>query len=64
MVKKKVLSVNNWWNVKGIIFDRNITIRYSHKIQIGNKVLTNDDCFLDAKSDSNKVIVIREKEAV
>jgi len=39
MVKKKVLSFNNWRSWKRVLFDRDITIIYAHKIQIGNKVI-------------------------
>ena len=43
---------------KNVIFGRNITIRHPHKIIIGNNVVFDDYCVIDAKGEKNKGIII------
>lgn len=43
---------------RNVIFGRNLTIRQPHKIRIGNNVIIDDDCTLDAKGESNQGITI------
>jgi acetyltransferase-like isoleucine patch superfamily enzyme len=44
---------------KDVNFGRNITIRHPHKITIGNNVVIDDNCMLDAKGTTNKGIEIK-----
>jgi acetyltransferase-like isoleucine patch superfamily enzyme len=41
---------------RNVVFGRNLTIRQSHKIEIGNNVIIDDDCTLDAKGQNNQGI--------
>ena len=43
---------------RNVIFGRNLTLRHPHKIVIGNNVILDDECLLDAKGDSNVGITI------
>lgn len=43
---------------KNVVFGKNITIRHPGKIRIGNDVIIDDNCVLDAKGEDNKGIVI------
>jgi acetyltransferase-like isoleucine patch superfamily enzyme len=43
---------------KGVIFGRNVVLRYPHKIFLGNNVVIDDNCLLDAKGRDNHGIVI------
>lgn len=43
---------------KGVAFGANMAIRHPHKIHIGNNVLIDDNCVLDAKGESNEGIQI------
>lgn len=43
---------------KNVIFGRNLTLRHPHKIEIGDNVIFDDECLLDAKGDSNHGIRI------
>ena len=43
-----------------VIFGKNLTIRYPHKISIGNNVIIDDNCLLDAKGKENNGIVIED----
>lgn len=45
---------------KGVSFGRNITIRHPNKIVIGNNVVIDDNCVLDAKGTENKGIEIKD----
>jgi len=45
---------------KGVSFGRNITIRHPNKIVIGNNVVIDDNCMLDAKGTSNRGIEIKD----
>jgi acetyltransferase-like isoleucine patch superfamily enzyme len=38
---------------KNVIFGRNLTLRHPHKIVIGDNVIIDDECLLDAKGESN-----------
>lgn len=42
---------------RNVIFGRNLNLRQPHKIKIGNNVIIDDDCTLDAKGGSNQGIV-------
>lgn len=41
---------------KNVTFGRNVTLRHPHKIVIGDNVIIDDECLLDAKGDSNQGI--------
>lgn len=43
---------------RGVIFGRNLTLRHPHKIIIGDNVIIDDECLLDAKGESNGGISI------
>lgn len=43
-----------------VIFGQNVVLRHPHKIHIGNNVVIDDNCLLDAKGDSNRGIRIGE----
>ena len=43
---------------RNVVFGKNITIRHAHKIRIGDNVIIDDNCVLDAKGDSNHGITI------
>lgn len=43
---------------KNVNFAKNITLRHPHKISIGNNVIIDENCMLDAKGDSNNGIII------
>jgi acetyltransferase-like isoleucine patch superfamily enzyme len=43
---------------KNVIFGRNLTLRHPHKIIIGDNVIIDDECLLDAKGESNSGIRI------
>lgn len=43
---------------KNVIFGRNLALRNPHKIVIGDNVIIDDECLLDAKGDSNQGITI------
>jgi acetyltransferase-like isoleucine patch superfamily enzyme len=43
---------------RGVIFGKNITIRHPDKIRIGDNVVLDDNCVIDAKGETNKGIVI------
>ncbi len=42
----------------GVVFGRNITLRHPKKIHLGNNVILDDNCVLDAKGDANRGILI------
>lgn len=44
---------------KGVVFGRNITLRHPNKIIIGDNVLIDENCMLDAKGNDNKGIEIK-----
>lgn len=43
---------------RNVIFGRNIAIRHPHKIYIGDNVIIDDNCVLDAKGEANEGIRI------
>ena len=43
---------------RGVIFGQNVVLRHPHKIRIGNNVVIDDNCLLDAKGDANRGITI------
>jgi acetyltransferase-like isoleucine patch superfamily enzyme len=45
---------------RNVAFGANIVIRHPHKIQIGNNVVVDDNCCLDAKGTSNRGIVLED----
>ena len=49
---------------KNVIFGRNMTLRHPHKISIGDNVIIDDDCLLDAKGESNSGIKISDYVSV
>jgi acetyltransferase-like isoleucine patch superfamily enzyme len=43
---------------RNVIFGQNVVLRHPHKIHIGDNVVIDDNCLLDAKGDSNRGIRI------
>ena len=43
---------------RGVIFGQNVVFRHPHKIRIGDHVVIDDNCLIDAKGDSNRGITI------
>ncbi len=43
---------------RNVIFGQNVVLRHPHKIQIGDDVVIDDNCLLDAKGESNAGIRI------
>jgi len=43
---------------RGVIFGQNVVLRHPHKIRIGDDVVVDDNCLLDAKGDANAGITI------
>ena len=43
---------------KGVVFGCNLNLRHPHKIEIGDHVIIDDNCLLDAKGDTNQGILI------
>jgi acetyltransferase-like isoleucine patch superfamily enzyme len=43
---------------RNVVFGQNVTLRHPHKIHIGNNVVIDDNCLLDAKGDTNAGIRI------
>jgi acetyltransferase-like isoleucine patch superfamily enzyme len=43
---------------RGVIFGQNVVLRHPHKIKIGDDVVIDDNCLLDAKGDGNGGITI------
>jgi acetyltransferase-like isoleucine patch superfamily enzyme len=41
-----------------VVFGQNVTLRHPHKIHIGDDVVVDDNCLLDAKGESNRGIRI------
>jgi acetyltransferase-like isoleucine patch superfamily enzyme len=42
---------------KKVVFGRNLTLRHTHKIELGNQVIIDDNTVLDAKGESNSGII-------
>jgi acetyltransferase-like isoleucine patch superfamily enzyme len=43
---------------RNVVFGQNVALRHPHKIHIGDNVLVDDNCLLDAKGDTNRGIRI------
>ena len=43
---------------RGVIFGQNVVLRHPHKIRVGDNVVIDDNCLLDAKGESNRGITI------
>ena len=43
---------------RNVVFGRNVVLRHPHKIHIGDNVVIDDNCLLDAKGDTNAGIRI------
>lgn len=54
LVLRKVLYPSLFKSVgRGCVFGRNITLRHAHKITLGDGVILDDNCVLDAKGSGN-----------
>jgi acetyltransferase-like isoleucine patch superfamily enzyme len=43
---------------RGVVFGQHVVLRHPHKIRIGDNVVVDDHCLLDAKGDANAGITI------
>ena len=43
---------------RNVVFGQNVVLRHPHKIHIGDNVVVDDNCLLDAKGDGNRGIAI------
>ncbi|MBK8972749.1 MAG: acyltransferase [Hahellaceae bacterium] len=43
---------------KGVVFGANLTLRHPEKISLGDNVVLDDNCLIDAKGESNRGITI------
>ncbi len=43
---------------RNVVFGQNVVLRHPHKIRIGDDVVIDDNCLLDAKGESNAGITI------
>jgi acetyltransferase-like isoleucine patch superfamily enzyme len=43
---------------RGVVFGQNVVLRHPHKIRIGDDVVIDDHCLIDAKGDTNGGITI------
>jgi acetyltransferase-like isoleucine patch superfamily enzyme len=43
---------------RNVIFGQNVVLRHPHKIRIGDNVVIDDNCLIDAKGESNRGITI------
>jgi acetyltransferase-like isoleucine patch superfamily enzyme len=43
---------------RNVVFGQNVVLRHPHKIRIGDNVVIDDNCLLDAKGDANRGIRI------
>jgi acetyltransferase-like isoleucine patch superfamily enzyme len=43
---------------RGVVFGQNVVLRHPHKIRIGDDVVIDDQCLIDAKGDTNTGITI------
>jgi acetyltransferase-like isoleucine patch superfamily enzyme len=43
---------------RGVVFGQNVVLRHPHKIRIGDNVVIDDNCLIDAKGESNDGITI------
>ena len=44
---------------RNVVFGQNVVLRHPHKIRIGDNVVIDDHCLLDAKGESNGGITMR-----
>ena len=45
---------------RNVVFGQNVVLRHPHKIHIGNNVVIDDNCLIDAKGDTNRGIRIAD----
>ncbi len=45
---------------RGVVFGTNVVLRHPHKIHLGNNIVVDDNCVLDAKGDGNEGIFIED----
>ena len=43
---------------RNVVFGQNVVLRHPHKIRIGDNVVIDDNCLVDAKGDTNRGITI------
>jgi acetyltransferase-like isoleucine patch superfamily enzyme len=43
---------------RNVVFGQNVVVRHPHKIRIGDNVVIDDNCLIDAKGDDNRGITI------
>jgi acetyltransferase-like isoleucine patch superfamily enzyme len=43
---------------RSVVFGQNVILRHPHKVRIGDNVVIDDNCLIDAKGDDNQGIVI------
>jgi acetyltransferase-like isoleucine patch superfamily enzyme len=43
---------------RNVVFGQNVVLRHPHKIRIGDNVVIDDNCLLDAKGDANRGITV------
>jgi acetyltransferase-like isoleucine patch superfamily enzyme len=43
---------------RNVVFGQNVVLRHPHKIRIGDNVVIDDNCLIDAKGESNRGITI------
>ena len=43
---------------RNVVFGQNVVLRHPHKIRIGDRVVIDDNCLLDAKGEANTGITI------
>ncbi|HUR81053.1 MAG TPA: DapH/DapD/GlmU-related protein [Thermoanaerobaculia bacterium] len=43
---------------RNVVFGQNVVVRHPHKIRIGDNVVIDDNCLIDAKGESNRGITI------
>ena len=43
---------------RNVVFGQNVVLRHPHKIRIGDNVVLDDNCLIDAKGDGNRGITI------
>jgi acetyltransferase-like isoleucine patch superfamily enzyme len=43
---------------RNVVFGQNVVLRHPHKIRIGDDVVVDDNCLIDAKGDTNRGVTI------
>ena len=46
---------------RNVVFGQNVVLRHPHKIRIGDNVVIDDNCLIDAKGDANRGITHRQR---